>query len=310
MRIAFGCDHVGFPLKATVMAALEDDDHAVLDLGTHGTDPVDYPALAKAVATAVANGFVEGGILLCGSSAGGAIAANKFKNIRAAACADAAGARHAREHVDVNVLCLDAAHLDVEDMVAITREWASTEFARADSAVRVLTRIAEIEEGLRTPERGAETKAKAPRAAAPRRAASTAAAPARTAASTPSRESRPEADARKAAPVPVAVVAAPDLTGAESFLAGVKDDNLKAMTARIIEFMRGRFPRASGTQNPDGFSFHVGGEHAASVTVGKGFVQLEAGPDRIPTSRIRDVEGLEVALALPSIVRAMGTIRP
>ena len=100
-----------------------------------------------------------------------------------------------------------------------------------------------------------------------------------------------------------------DVAAVETFLAGVKDDNVKAMTARIVEFMRTRFPRAAGTQNPDGFSFHVGGEHAASVTVGRGFVQLEAGPDRIPTSRIRDVEGLEVALALPSIVRAMDTIK-
>src|SRR6185369_12649862 len=119
---------------------------------------------------------------------------------------------------------------------------------------------------------------------------------------------RPEPEARRAS-APVAPVEAPDVAGVETFLAGVKDDNLKAMTSRIFEFMRGRFPRASGTQNPDGFSFHVGREHAASVTVGKGFVQIEAGPERIPTSRIRDVEGLEVALALPSIVRAMDTIR-
>jgi len=61
MRMAIGCDHVGFSLKATVIAALEDDDHAVLDLGTHGTDPVDYLSLVRAVATAIGNGFVDGG---------------------------------------------------------------------------------------------------------------------------------------------------------------------------------------------------------------------------------------------------------
>jgi hypothetical protein len=95
----------------------------------------------------------------------------------------------------------------------------------------------------------------------------------------------------------------------ESFIASVKDDTVKSMASRILDFVRERFPAAAGTPNADGFSFTVNGEHAASVTVGKGFVQLEAGPDRIPTSRIRDIEGLEVALSLPSIVRALDTIK-
>ena len=70
-----------------------------------------------------------------------------------------------------------------------------------------------------------------------------------------------------------------------------------------------RFPAAAGVPSGDGFSFSVNGEHAASVSIGKGFVQLEAGPDRIPTSRIRDVEGLEAALSLPSIVRALDAVK-
>lgn len=309
MRIAVGCDHVGVPHKATMMAALEDDEHAVLDLGTHSTDPVDYSALAKAVATAVGNGFVEGGVLLCGSGIGGAVAANKFKNVRAAACPDAATARQAREHLDVNLICLDAGELDADEAAALAREWAGAEFSRAESAVRALTRIAELEESMRPHDRATDGKAKASRPAASRRAPSASAAPSRAAAqAAPAREARPEVETKKA-PVPAAHVEKADVAAVETFLAGVKDDNLKAMTARIFEFMRGRFPKASGTQNPDGFSFHVGSEHAASVTVGRGFVQLEAGPERIPTSRIRDVEGLEVALALPSIVRAMDTIK-
>jgi ribose 5-phosphate isomerase B len=308
MRMAIGCDHVGFPHKATVMAALEDDEHVVLDLGTHGTDAVDYPTLAKAVATAIGNGFVEGGILLCGSGMGAAVAANKFKHVRAAACPDAVTARQAREDLDANLICLDADQFDADTAAAIAREWASAEFSRTESAVRVVTRITEFEESMRHHDRGTDGKARASRSAAPRRAPSASAAPSRAAApATPARESRPETDA-KTAPVAAVNLEKADVEGVEMFLAGVKDDNLKAMTARIFEFMRGRFPKASGTQNPDGFSFHVGSEHAASVTVGRGFVQLEAGPERIPTSRIRDVEGLEVALALPSIVRAMDTI--
>jgi ribose 5-phosphate isomerase B len=301
MRMAIGCDHVGFPLKATVMGGLEDDDHAVLDLGTHSTDPVDYPSLVRAVATAIGNGFVDGGILLCANGMGGAIAANKLKTIRAAACAEVLSARRAREELDVNLLCLDAADLDAETAAAIAREWASAEFARTDTSTRTLGRIAEMEGGVRPPDRAPDVKAKPSRPAAPRRTANAPATAARTVAPAPVREPRPEPETRR--------TAAADAAAVEAFLASVKDDNVKAMTARIFEFMRGRFPRAAGSPHADGFSFHVGNEHAASVTVGKGFVQLEAGPDRIPTSRIRDVDGLEVALALPSIVRAMASIK-
>ena len=53
MRIAIGCDHVGFPLKASIVEVLEGEEHAVLDLGTHSTDPVDYPAMTRAVATSL-----------------------------------------------------------------------------------------------------------------------------------------------------------------------------------------------------------------------------------------------------------------
>jgi ribose 5-phosphate isomerase B len=307
MRMAIGCDHVGFPHKATVMTGLGADGHAVLDLGTHGTDPVEYPALARAVATAIGNGFVDAGILLCASGMGGAMAANKLKAIRAGDGVDVVAARRAREELDVNLLCLDAAELDADTMAAIAREWAGAAFVRTDAAMRALSRIAEIESG-KTSERSTDVASKPSRPAVPPKRAATAPAMAtRTAAPVPhARDRRLEPEPRRVS----AAVAATDAVAVEAFLAGVKDDNVKAMTARIFEFMRGRFPRASGTPHPDGFSFHVGNEHAASVTVGKGFVQLEAGPDRIPTSRIRDVEGLEVALALPSIVRAMAAIKP
>ena len=49
MRIAIGSDHAGFELKETVKAFLTAEHHEVLDVGTHSTDPVDYPDYAEAV---------------------------------------------------------------------------------------------------------------------------------------------------------------------------------------------------------------------------------------------------------------------
>ena len=94
MRIAFGCDHAGFPLKDALVDALQADGHDLLDLGTFSEEPVDYPDFARAVANAVQKKFVDLGVLVCGSGIGASIAANKFRGIRAARSRRAAWGRH------------------------------------------------------------------------------------------------------------------------------------------------------------------------------------------------------------------------
>ena len=108
MRIAVGADHAGFELKRDLAGALAQQGHEILDLGTHSTAPVDYPDIAEAVATAIRNGQVDRGIIVCGSGAGVAVAACKFPGVRAAVCHDCYTARQAVEHDDLNVMCLGA----------------------------------------------------------------------------------------------------------------------------------------------------------------------------------------------------------
>ena len=106
MRIAIGADHAGYDLKQHLVGVLRALDHTVVDLGTDGTDSVDYPALCAAVGRAVARGDVERGIVLGGSGQGEQIAANKVEGVRAALCNDLYTARMAREHNDANVLSM------------------------------------------------------------------------------------------------------------------------------------------------------------------------------------------------------------
>lgn len=106
MRIAIGADHAGYDLKAHLVTVLRNLDHTVLDLGTDGTESVDYPAFCAAVGRAVARGDAERGIVLGGSGQGEQIAANKVAGVRAALCNDLYTARMAREHNDANVLSL------------------------------------------------------------------------------------------------------------------------------------------------------------------------------------------------------------
>ena len=171
MRIAIGCDDTGFPLKEQVAAALESGGHDLLDLGTFSTDPVDYPDYARAVGQAVLRGFVDLGLLICGSGAGAAIAANKIRGVRAALCHDAEAARLSREEDDANVLCLGAREVDAAAATGIASAWLAASFSGDERFIRKVSKIALLEAGL-TPLEKAATRtpgAAQPEAPAPSR---------------------------------------------------------------------------------------------------------------------------------------------
>jgi ribose 5-phosphate isomerase B len=137
MVIALGADHAGFVLKEALKGWLTGRGHEIVDVGTRGTDPVDYPDYAAAVAAAVAAGHAERGVLVCGSGIGMAIAANKVAGIRAAPCADAEIARLSREHNDTNVLALGARTTATDVATAIVETWLATEFQGGRHARRI-----------------------------------------------------------------------------------------------------------------------------------------------------------------------------
>ncbi len=147
MRIAIGCDDTGFPLKEHVTSALEAAGHDLLDLGTFSKDPVDYPDYARAVGQAVLRGFVDAGILMCGSGTSASIAANKLRGIRAALCHDAQAARLSREEDDANVLCLGAREVEPARAVEITIAWVTASFKGDERFVRKDSKVALLEAG-------------------------------------------------------------------------------------------------------------------------------------------------------------------
>src|SRR5687768_13773828 len=106
MKVAVAADHAGFALKELVIEAVRAAGHEVLDLGTDSTEPVDYPDIALRLGRQLQRGLVERGVLLCGSGAGVAIAANKLRGVRAAVCHDGYSAHQAVEHDDMNALAL------------------------------------------------------------------------------------------------------------------------------------------------------------------------------------------------------------
>src|SRR4029450_13636740 len=140
MRIAIGCDDTGFPLKEQVSAAPGGRGPGLPRLGTLPPGPVDHPDYARAVGQAVLRGFVDAGMLICGSGAGASIAANKIRGIRASLCHDPEAARLAREEDDANVLCLGAREVDPIRAVAIAMAWLGASFSGEDRFARKISR--------------------------------------------------------------------------------------------------------------------------------------------------------------------------
>ena len=145
MRIALGADHAGFPLKTEVVRFLEKEGHQIVDLGTHSTEPVDYPDYAKAVGQAVQQGQVERGILVCGSGVGACVAANKLRGIRAALCHDTYTAHQGVEHDDVNVLCLGGRVVGPSLAFDILKAWLGARFSQGERHRRRVEKIVELE---------------------------------------------------------------------------------------------------------------------------------------------------------------------
>lgn len=145
MRIALGSDHAGYPLKDQLASWLAESGHAVYDLGTHNTDPVDYPDYAASVSSAVLDGRADRGIIICGSGAGAAVAANKLNGIRASVAHDTYTARQMVEHDDVNVLCLGARVIGSEVAMELITAFLQAKFSREDRHVRRVEKIRALE---------------------------------------------------------------------------------------------------------------------------------------------------------------------
>jgi ribose 5-phosphate isomerase B len=128
VKVAIAKDHAGYMLKLAVLSHVQQLGHEVDDLGTHSTDPVDYPIYCAACARHVVSGSADVGIVIGGSGQGEQIAANKVHGARAALCHDEYTARFARMHNNANLLSLGARILAPELAFDIVDIFLSTSF--------------------------------------------------------------------------------------------------------------------------------------------------------------------------------------
>ena len=148
MKIFLGADHRGFALKEKVFAYLAKHNYDVEDIGDTELDPNDdFPEFAHMAAMRVI-GSTEAdprAILICGGGQGMAIAANRFRGIRAVVIWDAFEARESRNDNDSNILALPARVLEDDEAAwqGIIETWLNAPFS---GAVRYKRRNAQIDE--------------------------------------------------------------------------------------------------------------------------------------------------------------------
>jgi ribose 5-phosphate isomerase B len=146
MKVAVAFDHRGVKLRARVLEELQRLGHEPVDLGTDRDEPrVDYPDKAREVAEAIRAADAERGILVCGSGVGAAIAACKFRGVRAAICHDTYSAHQGVEHDDMNVLCIGSGVVGADLAAEVIAAFLAAEFDGGERYVRRLEKIEAIE---------------------------------------------------------------------------------------------------------------------------------------------------------------------
>jgi ribose 5-phosphate isomerase B len=125
--IIIAADHGGWELKQELKTHLSGYD--VTDVGAMKNDPEDdFPPIINRAIEAMKKSPNSRGIFICGSGVGACIAANRHKGIRAAVIPTSALASLARQHNDLNVICLAGRTKTAKESLEIIQTFLTTPF--------------------------------------------------------------------------------------------------------------------------------------------------------------------------------------
>lgn len=143
MKLAFGADHAGYPLRVELEKWALEQGHDCTSHGAMNDQPYDYPDAADAVACEVLQNSEVIGVLMCGTGIGVSIRANRYPHIRAANCTSVEMAKLARLHNHANVLCLGGRITPLVEAIAILAAFLTTEPDLAERHVRRTRKLAD-----------------------------------------------------------------------------------------------------------------------------------------------------------------------
>lgn len=139
LKIAIGADHHGFALKESLKEVVGIGDCMItwIDVGATSDDRSDYPVFAIRAIEAMKFGDADLAVLMCGSGAGMAIAANRYHGIYAALAWNVQTARLAREDDNANILVLPSDYITPELAHEMVTEWLLAQFKQGRYAERL-----------------------------------------------------------------------------------------------------------------------------------------------------------------------------
>ena len=145
-KLAIGNDHVAIDMKNELKAYLEGKGYEIVNVGTEvASKSFDYAISGYRVARMVADGQVDGGILICGTGVGISLSANKVNGIRCCVCSEPYSAKLSKMHNNSNIIAFGARVIGVEMAKMICDEWLNAEFEGGRHQRRV-NQIMEIQD--------------------------------------------------------------------------------------------------------------------------------------------------------------------
>lgn len=145
-KLAIGNDHVAIDMKNELKAYLEGKGYEIVNVGTDVVaKSFDYAISGYRVARMVADGEVDGGILICGTGVGISLSANKVNGIRCCVCSEPYSAKLSKMHNNSNIIAFGARVIGVEMAKMICDEWLNAEFEGGRHQRRV-NQIMEIQD--------------------------------------------------------------------------------------------------------------------------------------------------------------------
>ena len=130
-RIVLATDHAGFKLKEAVKKSLLELGLEVKDFGAFEYESTDdYPDFINPAAKFISEKDNTMGIIFGGSGQGEAMAANRFKGVRAAVFYDGPDEiiNLSRLHNNANVLSFGSRFIDSDRAIELIKKWLSVEF--------------------------------------------------------------------------------------------------------------------------------------------------------------------------------------
>ena len=130
-RIVLATDHAGFKLKEAVKKSLLELGLEVKDFGAFEYESTDdYPDFINPAAKFISEKDNTMGIIFGGSGQGEAMAANRFKGVRAAVFYNGPDEiiNLSRLHNNANVLSFGSRFIDADRAIELIKKWLSAEF--------------------------------------------------------------------------------------------------------------------------------------------------------------------------------------